>query len=77
MPGLEDRLRHLPLEAPAELRDRAMRAAEEAPAPHRRAPWLQTAGAIVVLAVVVLIALTVTAHPDPRIFSNISAGLGT
>jgi ferric-dicitrate binding protein FerR (iron transport regulator) len=77
MPGLEERLRDLPLRAPLLLRDRALRAAQEEPPAGRRTTWLQTAAAIVVVAMVVILTLTVTVHPDPRIFSNISAGLGT
>jgi ferric-dicitrate binding protein FerR (iron transport regulator) len=78
MPDLEDRLRRLRLDPPGDLRARAVRASEEpSRPPARRGQWLQVAGALVVVALVVVMALTVTGHPDPRVFSNISAGLGT
>ena len=77
MPGLEERLRDLPLEAPSGLGDRARHAAEDGPGPRDRGPWIQTVGAIVVVAMVVILTITAVAHPDPRVFANISAGLGS
>ena len=77
MTDLEDRLRDLPLDPPPDLGERARRAAAEPPAGGARSMWLQTAGAIVVVALLLVMVLTVTGHNDPRVFANISAGLGT
>ena len=77
MADLRQRLRDLPLEAPGDLADRAQRAALRASESGRHAGRWQTAGALAIVALAVITALMLTGHPDPRIFSNISAGLGT
>jgi len=74
---LRQRLRDLPLEAPGDLADRAQRAAMQASDDTGRSGRWQTAGALAIVALAVIAVLMLTGHTDPRIFSNISAGLGT
>ena len=77
MADLQRRLKDLSLEAPGDLAERAQRAALRAAESSSRAGRWQTAGALAIVALAVVTALMLTGHPDPRIFSNISAGLGT
>ena len=77
-PDLEDRLRSLHVAAPEDLKAQVLRrAAQEDQAPGGRAPWLQVAGAAVLVLVLVVVVLNVSAAPAHNLFSNISAGLGT
>ena len=80
MTDLEHRLRNLPLRPPADLESRALQGAagdipEES---HGLVGWIQVAGTVAVVLVVVLLTVSVFAPPAAKnVFSNISAGLGT